>query len=79
MKIGVISDTHIPRAAQKIPDEIYNAFRDADLILHAGDLLNISVLEELNKIAKTEAVYGNMDEPEVQRSLPMKRIIEQTL
>ena len=76
MKIGVISDTHIPHAASKIPDEIYDAFKDTDLILHAGDFVNISVLNKLNKIAKTEAVYGNMDEPEVQRSLPAKKIIE---
>ena len=38
MKIGVISDTHIPRAAAELPPEIYKAFKGVDLILHAGDL-----------------------------------------
>ena len=75
MKIGVISDTHIPRAASKLPDAIYSAFKDADLILHAGDFIEMPVLNELNKLAKTEAVYGNMDSPLIQNSLPAKKII----
>ena len=75
MKIGVISDTHIPHAASKLPDAIYSAFKDADLILHAGDLIEMPVLNELNKLAKTEAVYGNMDGPLIQKLLPAKKII----
>jgi len=75
MKIGIISDTHIPRAATGLPPEICTAFKGVDLILHAGDLVEISVLDELKKIAKTEAVCGNMDEPEIRKSLPQKRII----
>ena len=37
MLIGVISDTHIPERAKKIPDKVYELFEDVDLILHAGD------------------------------------------
>jgi hypothetical protein len=76
MKIGVISDTHIPQAALQIPQEIYNAFKGIDLILHAGDLTEISVLTELKKLAETHAVCGNMDEAEVREILPDKKIIE---
>lgn len=76
MKIGVISDTHIPQVAPRIPQEIYNVFKGIDLILHAGDLTEISVLGELKKLAETQAVYGNMDEPDVRKILPVKRIIE---
>jgi len=61
IKIGVISDTHIPLSANKIPDEIFKHFEGVDLILHAGDLIKLSVLDELRKIAPVEAVYGNMD------------------
>ena len=75
MKIGVISDTHIPRVASKLPDKIYDAFKNADLILHAGDLVEMAVLDELNKLAETKAVYGNMDVSEVRKSLPEKRIV----
>jgi len=76
MKIGVIADTHIPYSALRLPNEICNVFKSVDLILHAGDLVEISVLDELNKLAETQAVYGNMDEFEVRKALPEKRIIE---
>jgi len=75
MKIGVLSDTHIPQAALRIPQKIYNAFKGIDLILHAGDLTEISVLDELKRLAETHAVYGNMDEPDVRKILPDKKII----
>jgi putative phosphoesterase len=76
MKIGVLSDTHIPRACAKLPHEVLEAFKEVDLILHAGDLIEMNVLEELRKIAPTKAVYGNMDEPQVRRALSEKEIIK---
>ena len=76
MKIGVLSDTHIPQTAPKLPDEIYSAFKDADLILHAGDFTVMSVLDELKRLAKTEAVFGNMDGSDVRKALPEKKIIK---
>lgn len=75
MRIGVISDTHIPHAASRLPDEIYTTFKNMDLILHAGDLIDISVLDELKKLAKTQAVYGNMDDLKLRKILPAKEII----
>ncbi len=75
MKIGILSDTHIPRSAPRLPEKLCKALEGMDLILHAGDLAEPSVLEKLNKIAPTKAVYGNMDTPELQRSLPRKEII----
>jgi putative phosphoesterase len=38
MLIGLISDTHIPDRARQLPDNVLEAFKDVDLILHAGDL-----------------------------------------
>lgn len=72
MKIGVISDTHIPHRAKKIPEEVLKIFEEVDIILHSGDLEILEVLEELNNIAPTIAVQGNMDSPEVKKSLPLK-------
>ena len=74
-KIGVISDTHIPIAAQKLPAEIFKIFKDVDMILHAGDLVDISVLRDLSKLAETHAVCGNMDPAELQRQLPEKEVV----
>ena len=76
IKIGVVSDTHIPRAAKDLPAVVYEKFKGADMILHAGDLVEIGVIERLEKIAPTRAVTGNMDNAEVKASLPEKDIIE---
>ena len=59
--IGLISDTHIPDRAREIPQKVKEAFKDVDLILHAGDLTSLSVIEELEKIAPVMAIQGNMD------------------
>ncbi|MCQ9206614.1 MAG: metallophosphatase family protein [Omnitrophica bacterium] len=75
-RIGVISDTHIPKSAPDIPESVYKELRGVDLILHAGDLVEISVFEKLKKIAPTRAVCGNMDMHEVQAAFPQKDIID---
>lgn len=76
MRIGVISDTHIKESIVELPNVIIEDFKKVDLILHAGDLVNISVLEELNKLAQTKAVVGNMDSAEVVRILAQKEVIK---
>ncbi|MFC1645616.1 metallophosphoesterase family protein [Candidatus Omnitrophota bacterium] len=76
MKIGVISDTHIPEKAQNIPKEIYSAFKDVELILHAGDLSTLDVVKSLEKICPVKAVYGNMDNPQTRKVLKDKEIIQ---
>jgi uncharacterized protein len=48
----------------------------ADLILHAGDFVTAAVLRELQAYAPVEAVFGNMDEPALQASLPERRVVE---
>ncbi len=76
MRIGVVSDTHIPRMAKDIPKAVYNGFKDVDMILHAGDLAEIKFLEKLRKLKKTVAVSGNMDSKEAAALLKPKEIIE---
>lgn len=61
MLIGVISDTHIPERASKIPEVVFNVFNNTDMILHAGDLVSLDILDELQKIAPTKCSQGNMD------------------
>ncbi len=76
MRIGVISDTHIPERAKSIPQKILNDFKTVDMVVHAGDLLDLSVLEELRRVCKdVRAVWGNMDSAEVRLNLPQKEII----
>ena len=74
-KIGIISDTHIPDDGQ-LPRSIISAFEGVDLILHAGDLISLSVVNQLKMIAPLKAVHGNMCNREVKASLPEKIIFE---
>ncbi|NTW68137.1 MAG: metallophosphoesterase family protein, partial [Nitrospirae bacterium] len=55
MKVGIISDTHVPGAASSLPPAVFEIFRSVDLILHAGDIVQASVLDELEAIAPVEA------------------------
>lgn len=73
--IGLISDTHIPDRAREIPQKVKEAFKDVDLILHAGDLTSLSVIEELKKIAPVMAIQGNMDRVNG-IDLPKARVIQ---
>jgi putative phosphoesterase len=61
MLIGVISDTHIPERASKIPEMVFKTFEDVDIILHAGDLVSLTVRKQLEELAPTKCVMGNMD------------------
>jgi putative phosphoesterase len=61
----VLADTHIPRRARALPGELIPYLKEADLILHAGDLVEPSLLEELALYASIRAVKGNVDGSEV--------------
>ena len=61
MRVGLISDTHVPDAAEAIPPQVIKAFKGVDLILHAGDIFVTSVLDELQTIAPVLAARGDDD------------------
>ena len=74
-RVGVISDTHLPRKAARIPDAALRHFEDVELILHAGDLSTRAALDQLEAYAPVEAVQGNVEDAEIVRTLPIKRQI----
>ena len=77
MLIAVISDTHMPRGARRLPEACIERIASADLLLHAGDLMTVEVLRELGAIGPpVAAVHGNMDSAELRRLLPAERIVE---
>ena len=76
MKILVISDTHMPRSAQDLPEAIYKAIEDVDMIIHAGDFVEKDLYEKLGSLRPMKAVCGNMDSTELRRVLGNKEIFE---
>jgi putative phosphoesterase len=70
MRIGLISDTHIPTAGRDLWPQVYDALRGVDLIMHAGDLHDPIVLDWLEPLAPVLAVSGNGDYGGWQRTVP---------
>ena len=76
MRIAVVSDTHLPKGARVLPAACVERLRAADLILHAGDVVGSSFLEELRALGPpVEAVHGNMDEEALRAALPREHVV----
>ncbi len=58
--IGVVSDTHIPHRLKEMPPRVYELLQGSDVILHAGDLEDVQILEPLRRLAPVYAVRGNV-------------------
>jgi len=77
VKIGVISDTHIPGRSEHLPAVILEAFRSVDMVVHAGDMVGLEVMTELeNACPKVVGVSGNMDDPAVREKYPVKQVLD---
>lgn len=72
-RVGVISDTHLARPIPELGDLLEGPFRDVDVILHAGDITELAVLEAFGG-KEIIAVAGNMDSSCVRERLPGKKI-----
>jgi uncharacterized protein len=72
MDIAVISDTHMPRGGRRLPQRCVELLHGSDLILHAGDLVQVSVLRELEAYGRCVAIHGNVDDVEVRALLPAR-------
>jgi putative phosphoesterase len=62
MRIGLISDTHIPEARAQLWPEVFHAFEGVDAILHAGDIYDLNVIDQLHEVAPTWSARGNGDD-----------------
>ena len=69
--IAVLSDTH-----GLLRPDIPNAIKDVDHIIHAGDLGKMEILDELNGIAPTSIVRGNVDTGAWAASLPYNTVVD---
>jgi uncharacterized protein len=69
-RLLLISDTHIPGRARRLPDAVLREAERADLVIHAGDWVATSVLDELEQHAAVLGVYGNNDGADLRTRLP---------
>jgi len=74
MKIAVLSDTHL-RA--KMPQELLDMIKDADIVVHAGDFLTPEIFESIKAVSKRLiAVHGNSDDVSLKEMLPESEVFE---
>lgn len=73
--LGLMSDTHMPSRWLKLHETLPRIFADVDMILHAGDVGELWVLDELSQIAPVIAVHGNDEPLETPTMLPEKQIV----
>ena len=72
-RVAIVSDTHLPRGQRRLPEACVAHLRAAELIVHAGDICTVAVLEELRSIGPPlVAVHGNVDEPALKEMLPQR-------
>lgn len=76
MQIAIISDTHLPKGKRSLPRRCVELCRQADLIIHAGDIATREVLAEIEALGETVAVRGNVDKGEWGRRLPGQLRVE---
>ena len=77
MRIGLVSDTHLPRFGTRLPEALTSGLRDAGVerILHLGDLTTMLAVELLEEIAPVDAVAGNNDGPEIVERYGRRKVV----
>lgn len=67
----LLADTHIPARAKRMPDAVLQAMDAADVVVHAGDWVDVTTLDLLEQRSRRfHGVFGNNDGPELRARLP---------
>ncbi len=71
MRLLMIADTHLPKRARDLPEQVWVEVDKADVVLHAGDWVAEPLLDKLEaRSSAVVGVYGNNDGPQLRRRLP---------
>ncbi|MBB5164959.1 metallophosphoesterase [Mycobacterium sp. AZCC_0083] len=71
MRLLLVADTHVPKRARDMPAVVWDEVARADVVLHAGDWVEPSLLDELEERAeRLVACWGNNDGDELRRRVP---------
>ncbi len=72
LTLTLLADTHLPRRARDLPEEVWAAVESSDVVVHAGDWTETALLEELEaRSHRLIACYGNNDGADLRRRLPL--------
>jgi len=70
-RLLLLADTHLPKRAKDLPAEVWQAVGAADLVVHAGDWVDVRLLDELEtRSARLVACWGNNDHGVLRERLP---------
>lgn len=71
LQLLLLADTHVPKRARHLPAQVWGAVDAADVVVHAGDWVDVALLDALEtRAARLVGVHGNNDGPELRRRLP---------
>ncbi|MET0449114.1 MAG: metallophosphoesterase [Aeromicrobium sp.] len=71
-RILLLADTHVPKRARALPEQVWQEVDRADVVVHAGDWVEVSLLDELaDRSRRLVGVHGNNDGPDLQARLPL--------
>ena len=76
-RLLLLADTHLPKRAKDLPAEVWRAVDEADLVLHAGDWVDVALLDALESRARRlVGVAGNNDHGVLVERLPELAVVE---
>jgi putative phosphoesterase len=71
MRLLLLADTHVPRRARDLPAQVWNEVESADVVIHAGDWVEVGLLDALaGRARRLIACWGNNDCPDLRARLP---------
>jgi len=77
MRLLLLADTHVPRRARELPAQVWDEVDAADVVVHAGDWVDVALLDALESRAqRLVAVYGNNDGAPLRERLPEVATVE---
>lgn len=77
LRLLLTADTHVPKRARDLPEQLWREVDLADVVVHAGDWVDVALLDELEaRATRVVAVYGNNDGTALRARLPEVAVVE---
>lgn len=71
LRLLLLADTHVPTRARDLPVQVWDEVDRADVVVHAGDWMDVALLDALEERARRlVACWGNNDGPDLRERLP---------